>query len=47
MLRGADMRFGNILDEEGREVELTESSYRFFLRSHDRKRSKKCFFTVV
>lgn len=46
MLRGADMRFGNILDEEGREVELTESSYSIFLRSHDRNVRKNAFLQL-
>ena len=46
MLRGADMRFGNILDEEGQEVELTESSYSIFLRSHDRNVRKNAFLQL-
>lgn len=43
MLMDADMRFGNILDEEGNEVELTQSNYGIYLRSNDRRVRKDAF----
>ena len=36
MLNDADMSFGNVKDEEGKEVPLTHGNYVRFLRSHDR-----------
>ena len=43
MLMDADMRFGNIKDEDGREVELTQSNYGIYLRSNDRRVRKDAF----
>jgi len=37
MLSNADMTFGLVKDEEGKEIELTESNYSQFIRSKDRK----------
>ncbi len=43
MLMDADMRFGNIKDEDGREVELTQSNYGIYIRSNDRRVRKDAF----
>ena len=43
MLMDADMRFGNIKDEDGRKVELTQSNYGIYLRSNDRRVRKDAF----
>ena len=43
MLMDADMRFGNIKDEDGRKVELTQSNYDIYLRSNDRRVRKDAF----
>lgn len=43
MLMDADMRFGNINDEDGRKVELTQSNYGIYLRSNDRRVRKDAF----
>lgn len=43
MLMDADMRFGNIQDEQGHEVELTQSNYSVYLRSNDRRVRKDAF----
>lgn len=43
MLMDADMRFGNILDEEENEVELTQSNYGIYIRSNDRRVRKDAF----
>lgn len=43
MLMDADMRFGNIVDEEGIETELTQSNYGIYLRSNDRRVRKDAF----
>lgn len=37
MLTNADMKFGDILDEDGKKVELTEGNYSGFIKSKDRK----------
>lgn len=39
----ADFRFGSILDSEGKEVELTQSSYGLYIRSQDRVLRKNAF----
>lgn len=43
MLMDADMHFGNIKDEDGRKVELTQSNYGIYLRSNDRRVRKDAF----
>ena len=43
MLTNADMTFGNIKDEEGDEVELTEGNYSYFIKSKDRNVRKNAF----
>ena len=43
MLMDADMRFGNIKDEDGRKVELTQSNYGIYLRSNNRRVRKDAF----
>ena len=43
MLMDADMRFGNIKDEDSRKVELTQSNYGIYLRSNDRRVRKDAF----
>lgn len=42
-LTDSDMKFGMIEDEEGKEVELTESNYTNYIRSSDRMVRKKAF----
>ncbi len=37
MLTNSDMTFGEIVDESGRKVELTEGNYSSFIKSKDRK----------
>lgn len=43
MLNDADMKFPNIKDEKGKEVELTHSRYTQFLESRDREVRKAAF----
>ena len=43
MLTNADMTFGNIQNEEGKEVELTEVNYSSFIRSTNRKIRETAF----
>lgn len=43
MLMDTDMRFGNIQDKDGKEVELTQSNYGIYLRSDDRRVRKDAF----
>lgn len=43
MLTNADMRFGNIKDETGKEVELTEGNYSIFIKSKNREIRKNAF----
>lgn len=43
MLSDADLKFGNIINEEGKEEELTEKSYRKFIESTDRRVRKDAF----
>ena len=43
MLTNADMTFGNIKDEDGDTVELTEGNYSSFIRSKDRDVRKAAF----
>ncbi|SHI62518.1 oligopeptidase F. Metallo peptidase. MEROPS family M03B [Clostridium cavendishii DSM 21758] len=43
MLTNADMVFGNIKDENGNEVELTEGNYSNFIRSKDRRVREDAF----
>lgn len=42
-LTDSDMKFGNIIDEEGKEVELTESNYALYRVSKDRRVRKDSF----
>ena len=41
--KNADMKFGNIKDEDGEEVELTEGNYSSFIKSKDRNVRKAAF----
>ena len=43
MLTNSDMKFGNIIDEDGNEVELTDSNYSIYYRSNDRRVRKDAF----
>ncbi|NGT12512.1 oligoendopeptidase F [Clostridium perfringens] len=43
MLTNSDMTFGEILDESGRKVELTEGNYSSFIKSKDRKVREAAF----
>lgn len=43
MLTNADMTFGNIKDEDGDEVELTEGNYSTFIKSKNREVRKEAF----
>ena len=43
MLTNADMRFGNIIDEDGEKVELTEGNYSGFIKSKNRDVRKEAF----
>jgi len=43
MLNNADMKFGNITDEDGDEVELTHGNYIGFMQSHNREVRKSAF----
>ncbi|ATD54585.1 oligoendopeptidase F [Clostridium chauvoei] len=46
MLTNADMKFGDILDEEGHKIELTEGNYSSFIKSKDRNVRKAAFETL-
>ena len=43
MLNNADIKFGNITDEECEEAELTHGNYIVFMESHDRRVRKEAF----
>lgn len=43
MLTNSDMTFGEILDESGRKVELSEGNYNSFIKSKDRKVREDAF----
>ncbi|MDU7954023.1 MAG: oligoendopeptidase F [Clostridium perfringens] len=43
MLTNSDMTFGEILDESGRKVELSEGNYNSFIKSKDRKVREAAF----
>ncbi len=43
IMTNADMKFGNIIDDEGQEVELTEGNYSVFIRSKKRDVRKAAF----
>ena len=43
MLTNADMKFGEIIDEDGEKVELTEGNYSSFIKSKDRNVRKEAF----
>ena len=43
IMTNADMKFGNIKDEDGEEVELTEGNYSAFIKSKDRNVRKAAF----
>ena len=43
IMTNADMKFGNIIDDEGQEVELTEGNYSIFIRSKKREVRKAAF----
>lgn len=46
MLTNADMNFGNIKNEKGEEIELTEGNYSSFIRSKDRTVRELAFKTL-
>ena len=46
LLLDCDISFGNILDEDGKEVELTSSNYSLFIESKDREVRKSAFETL-
>ena len=43
IMTNADMKFGNIKDEDGEEVELTEGNYSSFIKSKNREVRKEAF----
>ena len=43
MLSNADMKFGDIIDEDNEKVELTEGKYSSFIKSKDRRVRKEAF----
>lgn len=43
---GSDLKFGNIIDEEGNEVELTDTNYSVYIKSKDRAVRKQAFETL-
>ena len=43
IMTNADMKFGNIKDEDGKVVELTEGNYSSFIKSKDREVRKEAF----
>ena len=45
-LRNADLKFDNIKNENGKEIELTESNYSIYIRSKDRNVRKNTFNTL-
>ena len=46
MLTNADMTFGKIKDENGKEVEITEGNYSTYIKSKDRKVRENAFKTL-
>lgn len=46
MLTNADLKFGDIVDEDGEKVELTEGNYSTFIKSKDRNIRKTAFETL-
>lgn len=46
LLKDADLKFGNIKDEEGNEVELTCSNYSLYIESKNRKVREQAFKTL-
>ncbi len=45
-LDNADIRYGTVRDEEGREVELTKARYARFMESHDRRVRRDAYVTL-
>lgn len=43
MLNNADIRFGNIKTEDGKEVEITHGTYIKFMQSHDRRLRREVY----
>lgn len=43
MLTNVEFKFGNLLDESGKEIELTDSNYTLFLKSKNQEVRKKAF----
>ena len=46
LLKDSDLKFGNIIDEDGKEVELTCSNYSVYIESASRKVRKSAFDTL-
>ena len=43
LFKDCDMSFGNVIDSDGNEIELTNSNYSLFIESKDRKVRKSAF----
>ena len=43
ILTNAEFKFGNIIDEDGKEVEMTDATYSIFLKSKDENVRKQAF----
>lgn len=46
LLKDSDLKFGTIIDEEGKEIELTGSNYAIYIESLNREVRKKAFKTL-
>ena len=46
LLKDSDLNFGNIINEEGKEVELTSSNYSVYIESKNREVRKNAFKTL-
>jgi len=46
LLKDCDLSFGNIIDEDGNTIELTNSNYSIYIESKNREVRKNAFFTL-
>ena len=46
IIRDAELEFGKVKDEDGKEVTLTNENYSIFIKSQDRRVRKDAFFTI-
>mgnify|MGYP002563025973 CR=1 FL=1 len=46
LFKDCDMSFGNVIDSDGKEIELTNSNYSLFIESKDRKVRESAFNTL-